>query len=409
MTRQPAAVVIPADRPAALGIARSLGRRGISVYAVDSNPKAIGMYSRYVKPCPLPGAAGSDDNRLQFLIDLGKKLGDQAVLYPVSDDDVILCSRERNELHKYYQYVMPDHATIISLLTKDGLHQVASACNIPAPQMFLASSQSQVENLAGGLVYPVILKPALSTSWLKPEIISMLRDHPLSGPPKVALCRDAGEFVQTYCKIAAYASQMIVQEVIPGADELLAYFCFYTDRQSRPLAIFAGRKLRVLPVGFGSASFVRSFRDPDLEEISYKLLSGTAYQGLGGVEFKKDPRDGRYKLIEFNARFGMWDSLSVRCGIDIPYIAYCDALERPVDPQHNYRVGVAWVDLQRDIRAFLIYRRRGQLSFANWLRSLQGEKDWAIYARDDWKPVIGAAREIFKKPLARLKKMLSFV
>ena len=30
----------------------------------------------------------------------------------------------------------------------------------------------------------------------------------------------------------------------------------YLDRQSRPLAVFAGRKLRVVPTGFGSASYV---------------------------------------------------------------------------------------------------------------------------------------------------------
>ena len=147
MTGQPAAVVIPADRPASLGIARSLGRRGIPVYAVDADPRAIGLYSRYVNPCPLPGDDFSDEKRLQFLIDLGKKLGQRPVLYPVSDDEVILCSRERDELQKYYRYVMPDHSTIMSLLTKDGLHRVARDCQIPDPQMFTVGSQAQVETL----------------------------------------------------------------------------------------------------------------------------------------------------------------------------------------------------------------------------------------------------------------------
>ena len=147
---------------------------------------------------------------------------------------------------------------------------------------------------------------------------------------------------------------MIVQEVIPGEDERLAYCCFYVDRGRRPLAVFAGRKLRILPVQFGSATYVRSFHDPDLERVSLKLLSGTGYQGLGGVEFKKDSRDERYKLIEFNARFGLWDALAVRCGIDIPHMAYQDALERPVEPRTAYRDDVIWLDSQRDIRAFLI-------------------------------------------------------
>jgi len=408
MTSLPAAVVIPADRPATLGIARSLGRRGIPVYTIDADPWAIGMLSKYVTACPLPNADDADENRLQYLLDLGKKLGDRAVLYPVSDDDVLLCSRERIELQKYFHYVMPDHATITSLLTKDGLHQVAVACNIPAPKLFLAYNQNDVKNLVEELVFPVILKPVVSTYWLTPEIISLLRDDPLSGPPKVALCRSADELLQTYSKIAVYTSQLIIQEVIPGEDKRLTYFCFYLNRQSKPLAIFAGQKLRVLPVGFGSATFVRSFRDADLQELGLKLLSGTGYKGLGGIEFKKDPRDEQYKLIEFNARFGMWDALSIRCGIDIPYIAYCDALEQPIEVQFDYQEGVTWLDLQRDIRAYLIYHRRRLLSFGEWMRSLKGEKDWAVYSADDWKPVLGEIREISKNPVARITRRLPF-
>lgn len=400
------AVVFPADRPASLGIARSLGRRGILVYGIDVDPFAYGMASRYVKPCFLPAAHDSEENRLQFLLDLGKKLDDKAVLFPVSDDTVMLCSQYRDELQKYYLYVIPEHKTITGLLTKDGLHRTAQALGIPDPQMFQVNNNDDVERIAGQLPYPVIIKPAYSPSWLRPEISSLLRESVFGGTPKVALCKDAQGLLETYRKIAFYDSRIIIQEVIPGEDKRLVYFCFYLDRRSRPLAVFAGEKLRVLPVGFGSASFVRSFYDPKLEEISLKLLSGTAYQGLGGVEFKRDSRDERYKLIEFNARLGMWDCLSGRCGIDIPYIAYCDALERPVIAQNQYRQGVLWVDFQRDVRAFLIYRHRGQINFMTWLRSLMGEKDWAIYSQDDWKPILVGLMELLRRPLDILKKRL---
>jgi predicted ATP-grasp superfamily ATP-dependent carboligase len=304
---------------------------------------------------------------------------------------------------------MPDHGTISSLLTKDGLHRMADLHGIPAPQMFQVDTCMDVERIAGQLPYPVIIKPVFSPSWLKPEINAMLRTGMFGGAPKVALCNDAKSLRETYQKIAVYDSRMIIEEVIPGEDRRLVYFCFYMDRQSRPLAIFAGEKLRVLPVGFGSASYVRSFQDPKLEEVSLKLLSGSAYQGLGGIEFKRDSRDGCYKLIEFNARLGMWDSLGMRCGVDIPYIAYCDTLGQPVEPQHKYREGVLWIDFQRDLRAFLIYRKRGQLSLIAWLRSLLGEKDWAVYSPDDWEPILVGIKELLRGPWERLKNKLPMV
>ena len=402
----PPAVVIPVDRPASLGIARLLGRRGISVYGIDSDPSAIGMVSRYLHPRPLPEGPISDEVKLEFLLNLGKELG-EAVLFPVSDDSVIFCSLYRSELEKYYHFVMADHATMTDVLTKDGLHKIAEMHSIPAPRLFSACSLAEIENIAGSLPYPVILKPVFSPSWLRDEIISLLRDNYLSGPPKVAYCQDAQKLLDLYRKIAAYDPHIIIEEVIPGEDERLVYFCFYLDRKSTPLARFAGKKIRVLPVGFGSATYVRSFYDPELEEISLKLLSNVHYQGLGGIEFKKDPRDGQYKLIEFNARLGMWDSLSARCGIDIPYIAYCDALGWEVEAQTQYREGVLWIDFQRDVRAFILYHRRKQLGIKDWLRSYMGEKEWAVFSVDDWKPALKSTWKLLDRSVKSLQGFFS--
>jgi len=298
---------------------------------------------------------------------------------------------------------MPGEAAVVDLVTKDGLQRTAEACAIPSPRMFVPRNRRHLREAAAGMPFPVVLKPVFSPSWLRPEISALLRAHPLSNPPKVALCADAGELMRTYDKISAIDKRLIVQEVIPGADERLAYCCFCIGRNGEPLAVFAGRKMRVLPLGFGSATCVRSFYDPELEEISLKLLSGARYRGLGGVEFKKDSRDERYKLIEFNARFGLWDSLAGRCGIDIPYIAYCDALGVSVAPQRKYREGVIWVDLQRDLRAFLLRRKGRRMKLADWIGSLRGEREGAVFSRDDVKPALAAAREMLDRPRAMIK------
>lgn len=401
---QPApAVVVPADRPAALGIARSLGSRGVTVYGVDSDPLAPAMASRHVTPVRLPRGDASDETRLRALLDLGRRLGRRAVLFPVSDSAALLCSRHRDALREHYHFVMPEADALDRLLSKDGLHELAEEHGIPAPRMFPVANREEAETIADRLPYPVIIKPVFSPSWQNPEVRALLRTTALGGGPKVVLCRNAAELLAAHGKIAAHDPRMIFEEVIPGEDPSLLYHCFYLDRDSRPLATFAGRKLRLLPVGFGSASFVQSVHDPELERLSLDLLAKIRYQGLGGVEFKRDARDGRLKLIEFNARYGMWDSLGVRCGVDIPWAAYRDALGEPVEPRHHYRTGVKWVDLQRDARAFLQYRSAGRLGSAGWLRSLLGEKDWAYFDRRDWRPAVLAAAEQ-ARALRRLAK-----
>ncbi len=403
------AVVMPADRPASLGVARSLGRRGIPVHAIDADPYEVAMASRYVKPHPLPKGCSSAEDQLQFLLDFGATLRQKAVLYPVSDDLVMLCSEHRDVLAQYYLWVMPDHQTVSDLLAKDGLHRLAQRHGIPDPQMFRIESRAELEAVAASMPFPAILKPIFSPAWLKPEIVSMLRSEVLSGPPKVAYCRTPDEALEIYERLSCYDNRMIIQEVIPGEDAQLAYFCFYLNRESKPLAVFAGQKLRVLPVGFGSASYVRSFSDPKLEEVSLRLLAETHYQGLGGVEFKKDYRDGQYKLIEFNARLGMWDSFGAKCGVDIPYTAYCDTLGEPTSPQWRYREDVYWVDLQRDTRAFLIYRKHGKLTFRQWLKSLGVEKEWAVYSRNDWKPAVLGLQKLAQRPWDVIRKRFPII
>ncbi len=394
---QAPAVVTPLDEHMGLDIARSLAKRGIAVYGVDHDPAAPGRYSRCCRFVlgPDPKRNGGADY-VQFLVDFGRRLGSRSVLYPLSDEHVLLISRHRDVLQEHYDYVMPDHHTVERLLTKDGLLGIAQECNIPAPQTMIVRDGRDIEAIATHITYPAILKPTESTYWHTPQITRLLRAGPLDARAKVILCQNADELLKAYHSIAAYDDRLVVQEVIPGEDSRLAYFSFCLDRQSRPIGLFAGRKHRVVPIGFGSASYARSCHDPELVEAGLRLLAATHYQGLGGIEFKRDPRDGQYKLIEVNVRFGMWDGLSVRCGVDLPYLAYRDAQCLPVEPQLSYRAGVAWIDWQRDVRASLAYWRRGQLSLAEWLQSLRGEKMWAIYSRDDWRP--GAA---FTLTLAR--------
>jgi D-aspartate ligase len=397
------AVVTPLDEHMGLDIARSLGKRGIPVYGVDSDPKAPGRFSKYIRFVQGPDPHESETEYVQFLLDLGGRLGERAVLYPLSDRHVLIASRHRARLQEYFEFVMPAHQVMERLTTKDGLQAVAQETGILSPQTFHANGDSRtIAEIAARVRYPVILKPTESTYWHTPEIAGKLRSGLLSGRPKVVRCDSPAELQEAYQRIAAHDSRLVVQEVVPGEDSRLVYFSFYLDRDSEPLAIFAGRKLRVIPTGFGSASYVRSFYDEELEDTALKLLSAVGYQGLGGLEFKRDPRSGAYQLIEFNTRFGMWDGLGARCGVDLAYVAYRDALRLPVEPVFHYRQGVIWVDWQRDLRAAIEYRHKGELSFGDWLRSLRGEKMWAIYSKDDWRPGAAFTLDLLHKLWDRL-------
>ncbi|HRK90875.1 MAG TPA: hypothetical protein PK152_17230 [Anaerolineales bacterium] len=383
-----AAVVTPLDEHMGLDIARSLHKRGIPVYGLDHDRQAVGKYSNACQLVISPDPQKDGRGYLEFLVRFSMQLGFKPVLFPLSDEHILIISRNREMLKDHYVFIMPDAETIESLCTKVGLIEVAKKLSIPAPATFFPASAEEITWIAEQIPYPAIIKPGESPQWHTPLIERQLRRGILDGRAKVVLCSNAEELKDAYHTLAAVNPELVVQEVIPGEDSRLYYASFYMNRQSQPLAVFAGRKDRVIPIGFGSASFVHSYYDPELIDMGLRIFQGTNYQGLGGIEFKKDPRDETYKLIEVNTRFGMWDGLGARCGVDIGYIAYCDALHIPVEPCLSFRTGVIWLDWQRDLRAAIAYMRNRIFTWREWLVSLRGEKMWAIYSSADPLPGI---------------------
>jgi D-aspartate ligase len=407
-TARPPAVLCPLDDHMGLDIARSLSAKGISVFGIDADSGVPGKYSNALTfvHCPY-SAEHREAEYIDFLVEFGQSLATEAVLYPLSDRHVLLFSQHRDRLAPYFRYVMPSHETMTELTTKNGLDSVCRRFSIPAPQTFFLSADTDIREIARKVTFPAVLKPTESTYWHAPEIAHLLRSGLFTGRAKVILCQDQEDLVHAFERVAAHDPRMIVQEVVPGEDSRLVYAAFYLDRSSTPLGYFSGRKQRVIPTGFGSASFVETFHDQELLNRVLEILSAVNYQGLGGLEFKQDPRDGQYKLIEFNTRFGMWDGLGVRCGVDLPYISYRDAIGLPVQSRFEFPDGMLWVDWQRDVRAFIEYRAKGELGLREWLRSFKGPKMLPIYSMRDPMPGVAFTLGLARKLASRTRNVLT--
>ena len=106
----------------------------------------------------------------------------------------------------------------------------------------------------------------------------------------------------------------MIQELIPGSGrdgdgEQLSYAALC--RRGAPLAqVVAARRTRQYPPDFGRAStFVETIEEPEVEEMSRRLLGHLGFDGLVEVEFKRDPRDGELKLLDINPRVWGWHTL----------------------------------------------------------------------------------------------------
>ena len=88
------------------------------------------------------------------------------------------------------------------------------------------------------------------------------------------------------------------------------------------------------------------------------------------MEFKRDARDGRFKLMESNPRFTRSNDLFQLCGIDFAQLVYRRALGLTVAQVPEYEYGVRLWPPTGDLLSFRELRRKGQLTTRGWIRSV---------------------------------------
>ena len=86
------------------------------------------------------------------------------------------------------------------------------------------------------------------------------------------------------------------------------------------------------PPGIGTCRIGEAVWVQEVVDAGLKLLRGLGFHGISQVEFKRDARDGRFKLMEVNPRLWQWHGLAAACGVDLPVIAYRDLTGEQVEP-----------------------------------------------------------------------------
>jgi D-aspartate ligase len=352
---RPGALVLGSDFKA-LGLIRSLGRRGIPTALVDALPRSA-WFSKHVQTRFRWGREMWNPALVDFLLGVAADHRLRGwVLIPVQDDAVELVARHAARLSGAYRLVTPDWHVLRWAHEKRLLYEVAQKFGISHPRTWYPVDESDLRNLS--IEYPAVIKPSVS-----------IRLQYATGQ-KALLARDVRELIAQYRRAAAVdPGTLMVQEVIPG-DGRAQYSVATYWKDGSPIVAMTARRTRQFPADYGlSSSFVEAIETPELMEPTRKLLEGLGLSGMIEVEFKLDSRDGRYKLLDVNVRPWAWHTLCIACGIDFAYIQYCDALGQTL-PAASVRYGPCWRRFITDVPAALQEIRSGTTTPWAYLRSL---------------------------------------
>ena len=369
--------------PAGLTVVRALGRCGVSVVALHSDPQDPAARSRYARIRVLPPIGEREDAWLDVLLDEGRRLGSTtAVIFPTGDEGWLFLARHREALGRYFRFAMPDADNLEEWPGKPWQYRVASQAGVPMPRTLFPNTEEEALQAAATLGFPCVLKPAHSRRW-----------QAAYGWEKLACPATVDEFRARWRDATQHGLDLLVQEYVPGGDNQIYGVYFYVDRRSRPLASGVVRKIRQYPPGFGAGCICTSIVDPTvtrpITEMGLRMLQAMRFHGIGGVEFKRDARTGEFKLIEVNVRPGTMTAVVIDAGLNLPYMAYRDVLGQPVPPPRPLRSGRKVVLISRDVKSFLYYHARGELTWWQWVRSLLGRTREYYFGWDDPAPFIG--------------------
>jgi D-aspartate ligase len=325
---RPPAVVVDVGWVNGLAAIRSLGRAGAPVLAVDHRPWALGLRSRYAIPVASPDPAVDEDGFVAFLAELGDALERPTPVFPTHDPGLNAVARAQAALGRRFLYPFPAWDVLARIQNKRTQLEAATAAGIDTPGTAHPRSSAEALAAAGALGYPVLVKPA--------DPVEFKRRH----RRQAFRCATASELEDAFAR--AEPHEPMVQELIPGGDATLYTLGSYLDAAGKPLGVFSGRKLRQTPRLVGTCRVGEAVWVQEVVDAGLRLLSALGYRGLSQVEFKRDPRDGRYKLMEINPRLYQWHGLAAACGVDLPRLAYCDLLGLPTPPASMNGGGKRW-------------------------------------------------------------------
>jgi D-aspartate ligase len=366
---------------------RAVVASGLTPYIICRKSNDVLRHSRYYRG----GATAADpvtapERFIDDLCQVGARFTHQPLLFTTRDRVLLLMSRHREALQKWFLFSMPPHEMVESLVDKSGFALLAREYGLPVPETLRSSEIEDSPDALKSLPPPFVLKPdSRHYGWRGSALIKQRRQ----GPVKVLHAASQVECERLLPQMRRISSSFVVQRCIPGDDRHVYSFHSYCDRESRPLVYFVGRKIRSFPRDSGISTFLELVKDARVVDAGMQVLEKLRFVGPVKLDFKEDPRDRRLYLLEVNARCTLWNYLGAVNGASIPRAAWADLNGERFARQNDYGVAIKWLQFGNDLRSFLrSYRRDGVLSVRQYLASLMGPKIYDTFCWTDPMPAL---------------------
>jgi predicted ATP-grasp superfamily ATP-dependent carboligase len=282
-------------------------------------------------------------------------------------------------------------ATLERLLDKWHLAEVLQELGLPHPRTLAIDAAQDPDRIPGEVLAGAFVKPRDSLSFFARFGVKAFR---VSSPTELREC---------LARVAGTGLEVQLQEYVPGPPTNHYFVDGFVDRTGR-IGLQTRRRLRMYPPDFGNSTSFESIPAADIPpavDAVTRLLTHLGYRGVFSTEFKRDARDGVFRLIEVNVRPWWYVEFAGRGGMDVTAMAVHDALGEPAPLPPPPRGGRHCVYPYYDYFACRDGIRSGTLTRGQWLRSWLTSEQPVFRWSDPW-PAISATAGILFGRVRRL-------
>lgn len=376
--------IILSTHTAGLGVIRGLGMMGVPIVAVHYDSEETGYLSRYVKEKIFaPHPEEFQDQFIDLLVNIATRY-EGSLLIPTDDATIVTVSRNKSLLERYYNVACTEWNIAKNFIDKKHTYALAEKIGVPAPRTIVPHSIEDVERYSQTALFPCLVKP------------TQVHRYYALFQQKMVQVDSCEQMLSAYKQAEDVGIEVMLQELIPGDDSQGANYNSYFWN-NEPLVEFTAQQIRNGPPDFGSPRIVLSKYISEVLEPGRKIIKALGFYGFSCTEFKRDPRDGIYKLMEVNGRHNRSSLLAVRCGINFPWLHYQHLEDGKLPFATDFQENVYWISMATDFGYSLKYRRREGYSLSQYIKPYLEPHVFAIFDLRDPTPFVKRSMNLIKR------------
>lgn len=362
---------------------RGLAREGVRTAVILTRDHDIAQHSRYAHEAHRVHYLSRRPDGLIELLEAQRERWRGWALIPTNDYALTALAGHRDQLSPWYGVTVPDREVVNRVVDKATTYRLAREVGIDVPRSYGPATSSTAAR--EDIDFPVVVKPLEGALFW--EVFGK----------KLLVARDRAELTAAVERVMGSGIAAEVFDLVPGPDRNVYNYTVYVDQMGRPAAELGVRKLRKSPPFYGCGRAAEVADIPQLRERTLALLQHIGWRGMASVEYKLDPRDGSYRLMEVNGRCFLINGLPTRCGINYPLLAWREhAMRERVRAEYNGWRGT-WFHLHADLLYTAVEERDPDWSWREFIRGYSGPWVDAVWSSKDPIPFLAQCAGTLRK------------